>query len=258
MATLRQRRESVSKDLDAFISRLHGLNASQWNLPTPNKGWEVRHLAAHLAGTVGFMSGKLRLIVQPDFANSWKEGDAVTEDSPHEAIISSLTINRNAIVATLAELTEDMLDQETGEEALFFAPTADLYLNLATVEAGLHLYDLFAAVDRGSAGLSTPAIEAGAATFGSAMAAFGNRNEIKPDKPLSFHLHGTTIDRYLTWTGAEWHDNPPGEEPLTTVQADDTVIVLFVCGRIPADDHRLGVQGDKEALATFKTWIPGP
>jgi uncharacterized protein (TIGR03083 family) len=258
MTTLRARRDSVTRDLDAFLSRLHDLNASQWHLPTPNKGWEIRHLAAHLSGTVAFMNEQLRRIVNPDLAAALQQGDAVNEDSPHDRIIGSLTVNRNAIVATLAELTEDLLTAENGDEAVFFAPTGELYLNLATCEAGLHLYDISAALDHGSAGLSIAAVTAGDAVFGAAMAKIGNRNEIKPDHPVTFHFNGSIVNRFLSWTGAEWVDSRHDSVPLTTIQADDTALVLFACGRIPATDHRIGVSGDRDAVQQFKSWIPGP
>jgi uncharacterized protein (TIGR03083 family) len=258
MTTLRARRDSVTRDLDAFLSRLHDLNSNQGNLPTPNEGWEIRHLAAHLSGTVAFMNDKLRRIVNPDIAAALQQGNAVNEDSPHEDIIESLTINRNAIVATLAELTEDLLSAETGDEAVMFAPTGDLYLNLATCEAGLHLYDINAALDHGSAGLSVVAVAAGDDVFGSVMAKIGNMNNAKPDRPVTLHFNGSIVNRYLSWTGSEWVDNVHDSIPVTTIQADDTSLVLFACGRIPATDHRLGITGDREAVLQFKTWIPGP
>jgi hypothetical protein len=42
------------------------------------------------------------------------------------------------------------------------------------------------------------------------------------------------------------------------VQGDESAIALFICGRIKATDHRLGVRGDRDVAGTFKEYVPGP
>lgn len=45
--------------------------------------------------------------------------------------------------------------------------------------------------------------------------------------------------------------------PAAIVDGDDTAIVLFALGRIPADDARLSVTGDAAVAERFKAWLPG-
>jgi uncharacterized protein (TIGR03083 family) len=258
MSSVRERRESVSRDLDSFLARLHDLRTPQWNLPTPCKGWEIRHLAAHLSGTTALMNSKLILVVQPNIAAAHLTGDDVTADSEHEDIITSLTTNRNALIATLAEFTEDHLTAETGEESTFMVNSGETWLDLATTEAGLHLYDINAALDHGSAGLSSVSLEATNDTYATAMVQIANFTEAKPDTPVSFHFDGDLVDRWMTWTGNEWVPNEVHGTPVTRIHADDSILILFLVGRISPTDHRLGLSGNREPLLTFKTWVPGP
>ncbi|MEJ7838013.1 MAG: maleylpyruvate isomerase family mycothiol-dependent enzyme [Thermomicrobiales bacterium] len=258
MSSVRERRESISRDLDAFVSRLHDLKAIRWSLPTSNDGWDIRHLAAHVANTTASLNHQLRIIVQPGIAAAFKSGEPVTFESDPDAIIGSLTINRNALISTLAEFTNEHLTMETGDPSLPIVMSGEIALNFLTCEMGLHLYDLNAALGQGSAGLSGVTIEATANVFEITMIPLANANEIKPDAPLSFHFTGSLVDTWVTWTGKTWVTKNIEGIPSTRVQSDDTALVLFICGRIPANGNQLGVTGNRAALAQFKTWIPGP
>jgi uncharacterized protein (TIGR03083 family) len=255
MATLSELRHSAISDFDAFVSRLRGLKPSQWDAPTPNKGWLVRHLAAHLVGTTSYLNGELLKVVDPVSESARLQGDAVTDDAPFEDITAALTINRNALAATLAEMTDAHWDKETGEPPQMMPPTGGLYLNLVASEVGIHLYDLLAAVDHGSAGLGEAAIDASDAIFGTAMVSIANGNDTKPEDPIAYHLDGRRVNRWIGFTGSEWTTVPDATIPVTTIHADDTALVLFAVGRIPDTDPRLSITGDASA---FKTYIPGP
>jgi uncharacterized protein (TIGR03083 family) len=258
MSSLTIRQNAAIRDLDAFIARLHGLTASQWHLPTPDKGWEVRHLASHLVGTASYMTSMLRKIVTVPNDPTGPQPANVTPDSPGEDIITSLTHARNMLSTTLAEMTDDDLERVADTPTRMFSPTGELYLNMVVFETGIHRYDLDASVDRGSAGLDETTVRAIDAMFGANMPVIAATSASKPDEPVAYHFNGSLIQRYLTWDGQEWRDRQVEAVPLTTIQASDTVLALFICGRIPADDRRLGIRGDKSAAEMFKTYVPGP
>lgn len=258
MSSLTIRRGAVVRDLDAFISRLHSLNLSQWRLQTPDEGWEVRHLASHLVGTVAYLAGMLDNIVKPELPPTRTTAQNVTPDSSGEQIITSLTLNRNTLFATLAEMTEDDLGKVADSPTRMFTPTGELYLDMSVFEAGVHRYDLDYSVDRGSAGLDDTTVRSMDTMFGGNMVLFATGSETKPQAPVSFHFNGSLVQHYLTWDGKEWFDYPADHIPVTTIQGDDSALALFICGRIPASDHRLGIRGDRAAVERFKTFVPGP
>ncbi len=252
------RRASI-RDLDAIVSRLHELAPEDWERATPDKGWTVRHLAAHLTGTMSFLTNVLGDIIAVRLGHvpTTETGTEVTAESERHAIIASLTQHRNAYFHTISAMEDsDLAAEVTG--GTMFPRTGQLYLVLATSEFGVHRFDLEASQGEHDAGLSQEAILACDEIMISNMALFATGTGEHPDHPVSFVFAGSLVDRRLTWDGESWSMVEVDGVPDVRLQGDDSALALFIFGRLGVDSDRLGITGDRELAAAFKTYVPGP
>lgn len=254
-------REAVIRDLDATIARLHMLEPDDWERPTPNEGWRVRHLAAHLVETTASANEQLETIAQcgqaPEVPNSASE--EVMESSRHASIVSTLTVQRNALFHTLARLEPDDLSVQV-DQSIAGGPPMDgrTLLSRIVMEFGLHRFDLEWALGEHYAGLPSETVIAIDEFYGSRLVAQGDEAGAQPPVPAGFHLEGALIDRSVSWTGDRWVRGIPSSVPVVRISGDDSALALFLCGRIGIDDHRLEVEGDRDTAARFKRFVPGP
>ena len=270
MLQLDRGREAAIRDLDAIIARLRGLSAADWDRPTPDEGWTIRHLAVHLTETIPFLTGVLGEIIAVRLGEppTTEAGDLVTLDFPTDAIAAAFTQDRNAFFHTIMAMEEgDLATTVPGGNGA--DRSGSLYLALSTAEAGLHRFDLEAALGAADAGLDAQAILACDELRPAMMAGIATNVGKHPDDPVSFVFRGTLFDRRLTWTGSEWTQDIEPEEGSAIheirVHGDDSAVMLFVYGRIrvegPGSDRlRFGDDSahDRELAAQFKTFVPGP
>ena len=259
MLELEAGRRAAIRDLDAIISRLHELTAEEWERPTPDEGWNVRHLAVHLTETIPFMTNILGEIIAIRLGQvpTTETGMVVSVESECDQIIASVTEHRNAFFHTIALMEEaDLTAEAPGGTAL--PRTGQLYLALATAEFGLHRFDLEESQDDTETGLSDEAIIATNEVMISNMALFATGTGKHPDHPLSYVFAGSLVDIRLTWDGKSWSLDEVEGLPEVRFQGDDSALALFICGRIGIDSDRLGIEGDREAAVQFKTYVPGP
>ncbi|MGC4105262.1 MAG: maleylpyruvate isomerase family mycothiol-dependent enzyme [Thermomicrobiales bacterium] len=269
MLELDRGRETAIRDLDAIIARLRGLSPSDWDRPTPDEGWTVRHLAVHLTETIPFLTNVLGDIIAVRLGRRPTEeaGDVVTLTSSTDAIAAAFTQDRNAFYHTIAAMEDEDLETVVSGGSAGFERSGSLFLALATIEAGIHRFDLDTAMGAPDAGLDEQTIIACDAVLPAHMATFATHAGTHPDAPVSFAFQGTGFDRRLTWTGSEWTqdvDAPEGTHEIR-LHGDDSAIMLFLYGRIrvegPGSDRlRFGDDSarDRELAAQFKTFVPGP
>ncbi|CAN0385148.1 unnamed protein product, partial [Phaeothamnion confervicola] len=251
--------------------RLRGLSPRDWERPTPDEGWTVRHLAVHLTETIPFLTGVLGDIIAVRLGRRPTEeaGDLVTLDSSEEAIAAAFTQDRNAFFHTIAAMEENDLETVVPGGGMGFARSGSLYLALSVIEAGIHRFDLDAAMGAPEAGLDEQTILACDAVLPAHMARFAEGAGKHPDEPVSYVFTGARFDRRLTWTGSAWtQDEEPTEDAgihEVRLHGDDSAIMLFLYGRIRVDgpgSDRLrfgdGSTRDRELAAQFKTFVPGP
>ncbi len=252
------RRASI-RDLDAIISRLHELAPEDWERETPDKGWTVRHLAAHLSGTISFLTNILGEIIAIRLGHvpTTETGIEVTAESKRHEIIASLTQQRNAYFHTVSAMEDSDLTAEAAGGTMF-PRTGQLYLVLSTSEFGVHRFDLEASQGEHDAGLSQEAILACDEIMISNMALFATATGEHPDHPVSFMFAGSLVDRRLTWDGESWSMVEVSGVPDVRFQGDDSALALFIFGRIGVESDRLGITGDRAVAAQFKTYVPGP
>lgn len=261
MTDLETGRQAVIRDLDATIGRLHGLEPEDWERQTPNRGWQVRHLAAHLVETTASANKALEQLVQGGEAPAVpvSESRDVTASSRHAEIVSALTLQRNALFHTLSRLgTADLEGQASQAASADTSLAARAALSRIVMEFGLHRFDLEWSLGEHYAGLSTEAVVAIDAFYGSQLASIGDEASTHPPSPAGFHVAGALIDRSVTWDGDRWVEGIPASVPVVRISGDDSSLALFLCGRIEANDSRLEIEGDQELAARFKTFVPGP
>ena len=264
MIPLETGRHAAVRDLDAIIARLHSLGADDWHRDTPNDGWEVRHLIAHLVGSVAKLTDRLSQVViartgEPILMDDLVDTEAVTPDTAPDRLIVSLTHQRNQVRHVLITLEDEDLEAMIADATIPAAQaTGGWQLEACVFEFGVHRYDLDAALDERVAGLPVEAIAAANDLYGSRLVEIATREGATPSAPVAFHLDGAVIDQWLTWNGSAWSDRPVDGVPVVHLQGEESALALFLCGRIPADDRRLGIRGSRTEAAKFKTYAPGP
>ena len=260
MLTIEGGRFAALRDLDATLSRMRSLRPADWERQTPCVGWQVRHLAAHLAETTRrFASTFLPLVKSRTFpAPTAEEPSQERPDDPPDAIVARATLGRNQFASITALLSPEDAETQLGEPAPDRPPrTAARMMTVAALEFGVHRSDLEAALGI-SPGLTEEAIAAADAILGAGLARIATASGEAPETPLRYELLGDRIDRTLTWTGDAWTTDTALDVPTTRITADDAALALFLCGRIPATSDTLTITGDRAAAARFKTYVPGP
>ncbi|MGB3327309.1 MAG: maleylpyruvate isomerase family mycothiol-dependent enzyme [Thermomicrobiales bacterium] len=269
MLLIERGRDAAIRDLDAMIARLRGLSASDWERPTPDEGWTIRHLAVHLTETIPFLTSVLGDIIAVRLGHRPTEeaGDIVTIDSSANAIAAAFTQDRNAFYHTITAMEDADLETTIPGGNGSFARSGALYLALSVIEAGVHRFDLEAALGAHEAGLDEQTIFACNAVLPAHMATFATNTGKHPDEPVSYVFQGALFDRRLTWTGSAWTQDVDPAEGTHEIRlhGDDSAIMLFLYGRIRVDgpgSDRLrfgdGSAKDKALAAQFKTYVPGP
>lgn len=261
MTDLETGRQAVIRDLDATIGRLHGIEPEDWERQTPNPGWLVRHLAAHLVETTETANEDLEAIAEGGQAPAVpvSESGDVIASSRHADIVTALTLQRNALFHTLSRLEPADVSTRIDQQPSGSAPvTGQALLSRIVMEFGLHRFDLEWALGEQNAGLSTETVDAIDAFFGTRIASIGDEAGMQPSVPAGFHVLGALIDRSVTWDGDRWAQGISDSAPVVRITGDDSALALFLCGRIGIDDPRIEVEGDGDLAAGFKTFLPGP
>lgn len=250
-------RRAVLRDLDATISQMRGLSSADRDRPTPCNDWAVRHLAAHMAESTRSVSWNLMQIIRARTGseNPTEQAGDEQPDAAWNTILARLTTGRNQLAHVLANLAEDDMTTKSGTAD---SMTGHQVLNEAVLEYGLHRSDLEAALGE-EAGLDVETIEAADDVYGRElhMIAADAMPTGPHTDPFALNLRGDELmDRWLVWTGAEWSDART-DEPITRIHGSDSAVTLFITGRIPLDDHRLDVTGDRDLAGRFVGFVPG-
>lgn len=262
MLTLDGGRFAALRDLDATLSRLRSLDGEEWRRPTPCAGWDLLDLTKHLGETTQRLANRFtELVAERSDSGDAPAIDELPEehpDDPHAAALSHATVGRNHFAAATARLTLDDADATAGTPPPGRPPwTGTRLITTAALEFGLHRYDVETALSEAS-GLTEEAIQAADALLGEELVRLATASGQRPDAPLRFELRGNRIDHTLTWTGEQWTSEPAADIPATRISGDDGPLMLFLCGRLPATADALTVDGDRDAAARFKTYVPGP
>lgn len=254
-ADLDTRRRGTLQDFDALIETLDTMHVDAWEAKVPCEGWNVRDLAVHLTGTIPFLESRLATFVETGMESGLEQ---VPAETPPDAVVAALRERRDAIAKQLERLTEADLNNSSREPQTFLAQTPELYLDLATFEAAIHRNDLDVALGDVEAPISDHGLAAIDAILGSNMVNFAQMMGVPPASPLSIEFTAPSSTHTLTWTGSAWSDTPAEGVRAARIAGTDTAVMRFICGRIPADDPLLSVDGEIAVARQFKTFVPGP
>ncbi len=258
--TLDELRDATLRDMNAIVDQLEALPKDRWSAPTPCKGWDVRHLAAHLTGTIPLMEGRLAAIVEQRSGEP-QPTSALPElgpETPLDELVAGLRQRGDAFAGRLASLTEEDVTTALPGPGGFLAQTADLYLTLAASEFAIHLNDLDVALGNDNAPVTPEGVVAIDTIMGSHLAEFAGMAENTPATPLSIGLRGSNLKRDLTWNGESWTNTAWLDGRQALVFGSDEAIARFIFGRITVDHPLLRVEGDADLAGQFKTYVPGP
>ena len=256
MLTLASGRRAAIRDLDASIAHLRGLAPAEREHRTPCEGWEVRHLAAHMAESTRSISRRLMEYIRQRTGqdNTLEAGRNENPEAQWSEILSRITTGRNQLARALAHLQEDDLDRTMGD-----AHSCRGIFNVAVLEFGLHRSDIEASLGK-KGGVDIETVLAADFVYGQNLDRIAANT--KPDGPgtesFALQLRGDdVIDRRLVWNGTAWSATP-GKEPVTRIHGSDSAVVLFMMGRIDLNDSRLDVTGNRDIASRFKEFAPGP
>ena len=244
----------LEREWGSVTRLLADLDPTRWGTATRCAGWDVADLTRHTVWGVSMEADALRRMVAGD--EDPADGVTMPEDSAPEALREGLGRAVDDLCRRVRTLTEVPAD------ALVPMPYGQVplpaVLDVFVFEAAIHASDFADAVgeDRPLAADVVPSVVAVLQGFLPMMA---SATTARLPVGCSFALEGPTVRLQGRW------DDGPGLvmdgadlEPTMTVRGDDSSVLLFALGRIPADHPSLEVRGSARLAREFKQIVPGP
>ena len=252
--SLAEVRAAVDREWRRFGALLASADAAAWSRPTRLEGWTVGDLAAHVVWGVSMEADALWR--RRTGADGRAAGRTVADPADREAVAADL----DAAWAVLAEEVSLLGEADLATTAPL--PYGDVpvavFAQILAMEAGVHASDLAAALGEVDTlpGDVARASEAVLRVFLPVVAATAAH---RPPRDLTVALRGPEVHLRFSYRDGRWEaaDAADGPEPDACLDGDDSTLVLFALGRLPATDPRLSIAGDEEAARRFKSWLPG-
>lgn len=130
-------------------------------------------------------------------------------------------------------------------------------IQIFAFESGVHGNDLAWALGEERA-LPSDVIEATALFLMAAFPLFAAAATVRPPSDLGYVVRGSAAEFRLAYSGAGWELGGTLPTRVCTITGDDSAVLLFALGRIPAGHPSLNVAGERAAASQFKTYFPGP
>jgi uncharacterized protein (TIGR03083 family) len=255
MLTPEASRAAIDREWKRFVEMLTSAGGAGWSRPTRCEGWAIADLARHVHWGTSMEADAFRR--SRTSASGRAEGREAGASAPWDDVRDAVGRHRAELVSEIDELiAQDLVDSEL---PLPYADVpAPLALQIFVMEAGVHTSDLAAALAQDDA-LADDVAAATWVVLGAFVPLFaaGAASTDAPADGVIVRLAGSTSDIRLAFRAGEWVVGPSGE-PDVTISADDSPVLLFALGRIPLEDPRLRVDGDRDLAAGFKRYIPGP
>lgn len=254
MIDLETARSAVVREAYDYAARLRALDEGLWSTPTRCAGWTVRDLAIHLVGASDAQACALDRMRDESHASP-----AIARPGLADAAASRILDDLDAGVAHLAAAIESLQPGDLDRQCplpLGLLPGV-VALQIITFEHGLHANDLRWALGD-EAPLAGDVVRAAAAAMGAALPLLAQRSQSRPADGMCYRLRGDTVA--LAYVAADggwrlWHGD---SAPTTEIAGDDSSVMLFAMGRIPATHPALHVAGDLAGAQRFKEYFPGP
>jgi uncharacterized protein (TIGR03083 family) len=246
-------RQAILRDWDVVVERLESASNNDWNRPVRCVGWKVRDLAAHIAWGQSMEANALYLMRHgsSDPPSGWKP-DA---DSDTSIILDAIKSSKDKLYHELQALTPELLDGlcplPYGSYPAAFA------LQIFTMEAGVHRNDLIWALGDKEP-LSADVINATTTVLSVALPFLAQAATEQPAEGTSYKLLGSSVMIDIAYKESAWQIGIGDREATCKISGDDSTVILFALGRIPANYQSLTITGDRALAEKFKTYFPGP
>jgi uncharacterized protein (TIGR03083 family) len=242
-------RRAVAREWDRFESTLRSLPGSDWDRPTILTGWSVRDLVAHTAWGTSMEADALR---------RWRTGEAgpaegqpVDPAIPPQRLLAEQLASSGELRGQLAQLGDG--DPARAVPMPYGEVPLDLVLQIVAMEAGIHAYDVTATCQGGQR-LDADVVAATTVVLGAYLPILASAAPERPAEGTLVALRSPSIDLRLRLDGGAWA-LADGDGPAEVIAADDdSTLILFALGRVPAG----AVHGCTSAAHRFKAWFPGP
>jgi len=224
------------EEIAADVHRL--LNQADLDQPVPAcPGWSVADLIAHLGET-----------------HRWA-AHAVREGNPDAPEVSPPVTDRAALADWYRDSAEDLVvtlrTTDPSTECWAFGPrprTARFWFRRQPQEAAMHRWDLADALGQDSGYPETLAADGVDEVVTMFFPRQVRLNRIPPlAASLALRADGPDLAWVLAGDGVGPHDGPVDAE----VSGPAAVLALLVWGRVPLDDPRLRLTGDRAAAAAI-------
>lgn len=243
----------LAREWTSVIDLLDGLEDDDWNRPSRCAGWTVRDLTGHVVWGVSMEADALRRaraqVEEP------ADGRTMPPDSDDAALLDALR-------AAADDLVREVRALGAGAESLtcpmpYGGTPLPVALDVFVFEAGIHASDFADALghDRPLADDTVPSTASVLLAF---LPAFATAATTRPPAGTTFSLRGETVRLDGEWADEGLVIGEPAADPAVVVGGDDSSVLLFTVGRLPADDPRLSVTGDAALASDFKAHVPGP
>jgi uncharacterized protein (TIGR03083 family) len=244
-------RDAVDRDWGSAVDRLAVLDDDGWATPTRCAGWTVADLVRHTVWGVSMEADALRRVRLAEDGTA--DGLDLPRDTPPTELLARLREARSDLVDELGQVAAD-----PGRPAPM--PYGDVpvsaVLDVFVMEAAVHAGDVAHALGA-DVPLEPDAVAATAAVLAAFFPVFAANSTSPPADGTTFALAGSSVRLAGGWTDGALQMGDV-DAPAVSVTGEDSPVLLFALGRLPADDPRLTVTGDAGLARAFKTYVPGP
>lgn len=243
----------ITREILAVLERLERASNDDWATRTRCTDWTVEDVARHIAWGQSFEAEAVTKALAGITDASL--GRVVDASADRPGIVAAIRANHAELLAALDSVTEDQLG------ALCPIGYADVPIafavNIFAFEAGVHGNDLGWALGD-ERPLPVDVITATAAVLGASWPGFAAAATRSPDGATGYRLASSNVAYQMAWDRGGWSYDGDLPERTCRIDGDDSSILLFGLGRIPADHPSIGVSGARELVDDFKVFFPGP
>jgi uncharacterized protein (TIGR03083 family) len=244
----------LAREWSSVTDLLGGLgDDDDWARPTRCAGWSIRDLTRHVVWGVSMEGDAVRRAGAHDEEPA--DGRTMPRDSDGPALLDALRVAADDLVREVRALGP-------GAESLtcpmpYGATPLPVALDVFLFEAGIHASDFADALGHDRP-LTEDTVPSTASVLGAFLPAFATAATTRPPAGTTFSLRGETVRLDGEWADGGLVIGEPAADPSFVVSGDDSSVLLFTVGRLPADDPRLSVTGDAALARDFKAHVPGP
>ena len=249
----------LEREWGSVTRLLAALEPARWRTATRCAGWDVADLARHTVWGVSMEADALRRMAAGDQGPA--DGITLPDDSTPDVLLDAL---RDAVddlcrrVRSLPDVSGDAL------VPMPYGPVPlPAVLDVFVFEAAVHASDFADAVGEDRP-LAADVVAPVVAVLDGFLPMMASATTAELPVGCSFALVGSTVRLRGHWdegTGLVMGGDDPaadGSEPTMTVRGDDSSVLLFALGRLPADHPSLDVRGSARLAREFKQIVPGP